>query len=67
MTVKMVFLNCPICNCGIDVEDNGWFQICCPNCKIDIPRADWVDRVYLESKWLAKVEAAQKRTRKTPA
>ena len=57
----MIFINCPVCLHGIDVADNGWLEICCPNCKIDISRADWVRRDYLESKWLARVEAAQHR------
>ena len=65
MAEKMVFLNCPVCKCGIDVADNGWLQICCPNCKIDIAREDWVGRDVLESKYLARLEAAQQKMHPT--
>lgn len=65
MADKMVFLNCPVCKCGIDVADNGWSQICCPNCKIDIAREDWVDRDVLESKYLARLEASQQKMHPT--
>jgi len=61
MAEKMVFLNCPVCKCGIDVADNGWSLICCPNCKIDIAREDWVDRDVLEGKYLTRLEAAQQK------
>ena len=65
MAEKMVFLNCPVCKSGIDVADNGWSQICCPNCKIDIAREDWVDRDVLEGKYLARIEAAQQKMHPT--
>jgi hypothetical protein len=65
MAKKMVFLNCPVCKCGIDVEDNGWSQICCPNCKIDIDRQGWVDRDVLEGKYLAHLEAVQQKMHPT--
>jgi len=65
MTEKMVFLNCPVCKCGIDVSDSGWSQICCPNCKIDIARQDWVERDVLEGMYLDRLEAAQHSVQRT--
>ena len=65
MTEKMVFLNCPVCKCGIDVSDSGWSQICCPNCKIDIARQDWVERDVLEGMYLDHLEAAQQSVQRT--
>lgn len=51
MTKKMIFLNCPVCQYGIDAADNDWPQIRCPNCKIDIARQDWVVRETLVGKY----------------